>query len=81
MAEISADRFTVTTLELHRVQAIRRSVAQSTIVFQASFGIPAPTITNWEQGRRKLDCAASRLIRLIEADADLVRRVAQEAIS
>ena len=76
MDQIVVDRFRVDTLEPGRVQSIRRSVARSTVAFQRRFGIPASTITNWEQGRRKPDPAASLLLRLIEADAALVERVA-----
>ena len=76
MDQIIADRFRIDTLEPQRVQSIRRSVARSTVAFQRRFGIPASTITNWEQGRRKPDPAASLLLRLIEADATLVERVA-----
>lgn len=76
MDQIIVDRFRVDTLEPQRVQSIRRAVARSTVAFQRRFGIPASTITNWEQGRRKPDPAASLLLRLIEADASLVERVA-----
>jgi putative transcriptional regulator len=72
------ERFRVEPLEPQRVQKIRRGVARSTVAFQRRFGIPASTITNWEQGRRKPDPAASLLLRLIEADATLVERVAHE---
>ncbi len=72
------ERFRVEPLEPERLQRIRRAVARSTVAFQRRFGIPASTITNWEQGRRKPDPAASLLLRLIEADATLVERVAHE---
>ena len=78
MNEVAAERFRVETLEPKRVQALRRSVARSTAEFQRRFGIPASTITNWEQGRRKPDPAASLLLRLIEADPRLVEHVAHE---
>ena len=76
MDQVVVERFRVEPLEPQRVQAIRRSVARSTVAFQRRFGIPASTITNWEQGRRKPDPAASLLLRLIEADATMVERVA-----
>lgn len=78
MNEVVAERFRVKTLDAKRVQAIRRSVARSTAEFQRRFSIPASTIENWEQGRRKPDPAASLLFRLIEADPGLVERVAHE---
>lgn len=76
MDQVVIERFRVEPLEPSRVQSIRRAVARSTVAFQRRFGIPASTITNWEQGRRKPDPAASLLLRLIEADATLVEKVA-----
>lgn len=76
MQDIST-RFRLETLPAARIQAIRRAVASSTVVFERRFGVPASTVTNWEQGRRRPDPAATLLLRLIEADAAFVERVAQ----
>lgn len=73
----SSGRFRIGALEPSRIQAIRRGVARSTAAFQRRFGVPASTITNWEQGRRKPDPAASLLLLLIEADPAFVERVAR----
>ncbi|MCF3945555.1 transcriptional regulator [Acidiphilium sp. AL] len=59
-----------------RVRAIRRKVARSAREFEACFGIPASTINNWEQGRRKPDPAARLLLKVIEADPEAVKRAA-----
>ena len=79
MDEVLVERFCIKPLEEKRVQALRRSVARSTAGFQRRFGIPASTLNNWEQGRRKPDPAASLLLRLIEADPELVERIAHRA--
>jgi putative transcriptional regulator len=58
-----------------RVRAIRRKVAKSARDFEQRFGIPAATLSNWEQGRRIPDPAAQVLLRVIERDPDAVLRV------
>jgi putative transcriptional regulator len=60
-----------------RVRAIRRKVARSAKAFERRFGIAAATVQNWEQGRRQPDPAARLLLKVIEADADLVERIAK----
>lgn len=59
-----------------RVRAIRRKVARSVRAFEARFGIPASTVNNWEQGRRKPDPAARLLLKIIETDPEVVERAA-----
>lgn len=51
-----------------RVRAIRKSVARSTREFERRFGVPAATMSNWEQGRRRPDPAARVLLQVIERD-------------
>lgn len=59
-----------------RIRAIRKKVARSAKAFERRFGIPAATLNNWEQGRRKPDPAARLLLKVIEADPDAVERAA-----
>jgi len=59
-----------------RVRAIRRKVARSVRAFEARFGIPASTVNNWEQGRRKPDPAARLLLKIIETEPEVVERAA-----
>jgi putative transcriptional regulator len=63
-----------------RVRAIRRKVAKSAREFERRFGIPAATMSNWEQGRRQPDPAARLLLLVLEREPDAVERaIAQEA--
>lgn len=57
------------------VKHIRKSVAKSAREFEERFGIPAATVSNWEQGRREPDLAARLLLRVIQAAPELVERV------
>jgi putative transcriptional regulator len=41
------------------VQAIRRKLKMSQLVFAETFRIPLPTLKNWEQGRRHPDAPAA----------------------
>ncbi len=59
-----------------RIKSIRKTVAKTTEQFQAKFGIPASTMNNWEQGRRKPDPAARLLLLVIEQSPDVVERAA-----
>ncbi|MRX51093.1 helix-turn-helix domain-containing protein [Paracoccus sp. S-4012] len=62
-----------------RIKAIRKKVARSAAQFEKRFGIPAATINNWEQGRRKPDVAARLLLSVIERDPELVEKAAANA--
>ena len=66
----------VDPMPVERIRAIRRRVARSAKAFEARFGIPAATINNWEQGRRRPDPAGRLLLQVIDADPELVERVA-----
>ena len=57
-----------------RIRAIRKKVAKSAKEFERRFGIPAATVNNWEQGRRKPDPAGRLLLRLIEDAPDVVEQ-------
>lgn len=61
-----------------KIRAIRRKVAKSAKDFERRFGIPAATLNNWEQGRRKPDASDRLLLKVIEAAPDVVERVAAE---
>lgn len=61
------------------IKAIRKKVAKSAKDFERRFGIPAPTLNNWEQGRRRPDVAARLLLRIIEAEPETVEKVAKSA--
>ncbi len=62
-----------------QIKAIRKKVARSTKDFERRFGIPASTLNNWEQGRRRPDPASRLLLRVIEAAPETVEKVAKNA--
>lgn len=57
------------------VAAIRKAQNLSQGGFAQRYGLPVSTIRDWEQGRRRPDRAAYLLLRLIEAEPDVVARV------
>lgn len=61
------------------IKAIRKKVARSAKDFERRFGIPASTLNNWEQGRRRPDPASRLLLRVIEAAPETVEKVAKDA--
>lgn len=60
-----------------RIKAIRKRLAGSTREFERRFGIPAATMNNWEQGRRKPDPAGRLLLKVIEEAPEVVEKAAQ----
>jgi len=62
-----------------RIQQIRKKVARTVRDFEARFGIPAATMNNWEQGRRKPGPSDRLLLKLIEAEPATVEKVAKSA--
>lgn len=62
-----------------RIRDIRKRFASSTKVFEKRFGIPAATMNNWEQGRRKPDPAARLLLKVIEQSPEAVEKAARTA--
>ncbi len=76
--ELALETVNIDPMPAERIRSIRRKVAKSAKDFERRFGIPAATISNWEQGRRKPDPAGRLLLKVIEADADLVARTAAE---
>jgi putative transcriptional regulator len=73
--EVALETVNVDPMPAERVRAIRRKVAKSASDFERRFGIPAATLSNWEQGRRTPDPAARILLRVIEKDPEAVLRV------
>jgi putative transcriptional regulator len=59
------------------VRKIRRSLKLSQAQFAAKFGLPAATIRDWEQRRRKPDGAARVLLQIIKTEPDAVSRALQ----
>lgn len=75
--EIALDGRDVDPMSPERIKRIRRAAARSGAAFEARFGIPAATVHNWEQGRRRPDPAARLLLKLIEADPEAVAAAAR----
>jgi putative transcriptional regulator len=74
--EVALEVVNIDPMPVERIRAIRRKVARTAQQFEQKFGIPAATVNNWEQGRRKPDPAARLLLKLIEQDAEAVEQVA-----
>ena len=77
--ELALETVNIDPLPAARIKSIRKSVAKSTIEFEQRFGIPASTMNNWEQGRRKPDPAGRLLLRVIEEAPAIVEQVANKA--
>jgi putative transcriptional regulator len=76
--ELALETVNIDPMPVERIRAIRKRVARSAKAFEARFGIPAATINNWEQGRRKPDPAGRLLLKVIEKDPDAVERAARD---
>jgi putative transcriptional regulator len=76
--EIALEVVNVDPMPVERIRAIRKKVAKSAKEFERRFGIPAATINNWEQGRRAPDPAARLLLKVIDANPDVVERAASK---
>ena len=74
--EIALEVVNIDPMPAERIRAIRRKVARSARQFEQRFGIPAATINNWEQGRRKPDPAGRLLLKVIERDPEAVEQAA-----
>jgi putative transcriptional regulator len=61
------------------VRKIRRSLKLSQAQFAAKFGLPASTIRDWEQHRRKPEGAARVLLQVIKKEPDAVSRALEHA--
>lgn len=77
--ELALDVIEVDPMPPERIRHIRRKVARSAKAFERRFGIPAATLQNWEQGRRKPDPTARLLLKVIEQEPEAVERAAAAA--
>jgi putative transcriptional regulator len=59
------------------VRKIRKSLKLSQTQFAVRFGLPASTIRDWEQHRRKPEGAARVLLQVIKSEPEAVRRALQ----
>ncbi len=74
--ELALETVNIDPLPAERIRAIRKSVAKSAKEFERRFGIPAATVSNWEQGRRIPDPASRLLLKVIEQAPEIVERAA-----
>ncbi len=79
--EIALETLRISPMPPAQVKAIRKKVAKTARAFEARFGIPAATISNWEQGRREPDVTARLLLRVIETAPEVVEQVVRQAAS
>lgn len=77
--EVVLETVDIDPMPATQIRAIRKKVAKSAKEFERRFGIPAATINNWEQGRRRPDPAGRLLLKLIEASPEMVEKVARTA--
>lgn len=74
--EIALEVRNVDPMPPSRIKEIRKKVARSAAAFEERFGIPASTVNNWEQGRRKPDLAARLLLHVIDQSPEAVEKAA-----
>ncbi|MES2434816.1 MAG: helix-turn-helix domain-containing protein [Pseudomonadota bacterium] len=74
--EIALEVRNVDPMPVARIKRIRKAVAKSAAEFEQKFGIPAATLNNWEQGRRKPDLASRLLLKVIETNPAAVEAAA-----
>ena len=77
--ELDLDVVNIDPMPADRIRHIRKRFARSTKAFEKRFGIPAATMNNWEQGRRKPDPAARLLLKIIEQSPEAVEKAARTA--
>jgi putative transcriptional regulator len=77
--ELALETINIDPMPPVRVKAIRKAVAKSTREFERRFGVPAATMENWEQGRRKPDPTARVLLTVIEREPQAVERALHQA--
>ena len=61
------------------VRKIRDALKMSQAQFAARFGLPAATIRDWEQNRRKPEGAAHVLLQVIKKEPEAVSRALEHA--
>ncbi len=77
--ELALESVNIDPMPAARIKEIRKRYARSTKAFEKRFGIPASTMNNWEQGRRKPDPAGRLLLKVIEDNPDAVEKAAHAA--
>jgi putative transcriptional regulator len=77
--QLDLDVVNIDPMPADRIKDIRKRFARSTKAFEKRFGIPAATMNNWEQGRRKPDPAARLLLKVIEQSPEAVEKAAHTA--
>lgn len=75
--ELALETVRIDPMPVERIRAIRKKVAKSAREFETRFGIPAATVNNWEQGRRAPDPASRLLLKVIEANPQIVEDAAR----
>lgn len=74
IAEGKADPAAIYIPETIDVAAIRKRQRLSQAAFAARYGLPAGTVRDWEQNRRRPDRAAILLLKVIEQAPEVVER-------
>jgi putative transcriptional regulator len=77
--EVALETINIDPMPPERIKEIRKRYAKSTKDFERRFGIPAATMNNWEQGRRKPDPAGRLLLKVIEESPDAVEKALRAA--
>lgn len=77
--ELALETLNVDPMPADRIKNIRKRHARSTKEFERKFGIPAATMNNWEQGRRKPDPAGRVLLKVIDEAPEAVEKAAHAA--
>ncbi|WP_138469837.1 DNA-binding transcriptional regulator [Poseidonocella sp. HB161398] len=75
IAEGAAEPTAVFEPDQPDVRTIRKAQNLSQGRFAQRYGLPLSTIRDWEQGRRRPERAACLLLRLIEAEPEVVAQV------
>ncbi|QND53798.1 transcriptional regulator [Phyllobacterium sp. 628] len=77
--EIALETVNIDPMPPERIKEIRKRYSKSTKDFERRFGIPAATMNNWEQGRRKPDPAGRLLLKVIEESPAAVEKALHAA--
>lgn len=77
--EITLETVNIDPMPAERIKEIRKRYSKSTKDFEHRFGIPAATMNNWEQGRRKPDPAGRLLLKVIEESPEAVEKALRAA--